>query len=186
MDFSVREASITELPSQSDRCVDSASKCESFPIPPTVIVGLGNEIAGDDGVGIWVAQKLEELLQDHPEVQVVSLPWAGFALLDAMVGRHRAAIVDCLCTELYPPGTIVRLTENDFRGSVRLNSFHDINFVTLLELGRKMGWSLPEKIAIWGIEGAVLNEFKQELSPVVQAASEQVIHEVQRWLKSLD
>jgi hydrogenase maturation protease len=152
---------------------------------PNVIVGLGNEIAGDDGAGIWVARKLGKILQDRPEMEVVPLPWAGFALLDMLVGRQRAAIVDCLCTGLYPAGTIVRLNENDFRGSVRLNSFHDINFATVLELGRKMGWQMPEQIAIWGIEGEEMDSFKEELSPAVQAASEQVIMEVDNWINGL-
>jgi hydrogenase maturation protease len=70
------------------------------------------------------------------------------------------------------------LNETDFRGSVRLNSFHDINFATMLELGRRMGWQMPEKIAIWGIEGAEMGEFKEELSPPVYAAVDQVVNEV--------
>lgn len=149
---------------------------------PNVIVGLGNEIAGDDGAGIWVARKLGEILQDRPEVEVVPLPWAGFSLLDVLVGRQRAAIVDCLCTGLHPPGTIVRLNENDFRGSVRLNSFHDINFATVLELGRRMGWQMPKQIAIWGIEGEEMDSFKEELSPPVYAAVDQIINEILRFL----
>ncbi len=145
---------------------------------PNVIVGLGNEIAGDDGAGIWVARKLGEILQDQPEVEILPLPWAGFSLLDVLVGRQSAAIIDCLCSGLHPPGTIVRLNEKSFRGSVRLNSFHDINFATVLELGRKMGWQMPEQIAIWGIEGAEMGEFKEELSPPVYAAVDQVVNEV--------
>lgn len=151
---------------------------ENFLPRPNVIVGLGNEIAGDDGAGIWVARKLGEILQDRPEVEIVPLPWAGFSLLDVLVGRQRAVIIDCLCTGLYPPGTIVRLNEKNFRGSVRLNSFHDINFATLLELGKKMGWQMPVQIAIWGIEGAEMGEFKEELSPAVLRAVDQVVNEI--------
>jgi hydrogenase maturation protease len=151
---------------------------ENFLPPPNVVVGLGNEIAGDDGIGIHVARNLSRILQDRPEIEVVPLPWAGFSLLDVLVGRQSAAIIDCLCSGLYPPGTIVRLNEKDFRGSVRLNSFHDINFATMLELGQRMGWEMPEKIAIWGIEGAEMGEFKEELSPPVYAAVDQVVNEV--------
>ncbi|MDZ7368375.1 MAG: hydrogenase maturation protease [candidate division KSB1 bacterium] len=155
---------------------------ENFSIRPNVIVGLGNEIAGDDGAGIWVARKLGKILQDRPEVEIVPLPWAGFSLLDVLVGRQRAVIVDCLCTDLHPPGTIVRLNENDFRGSVRLNSFHDINFATVLELGRRMGWQMPEQIVIWGIEGEVMDRFKEELSPAVLRAVDHVVNEILGFL----
>ncbi len=170
------------LQRESRRRTEPTPMIENFPIRPNVIVGLGNEIAGDDGVGVSVARKLGEILQDRLEVEIVPLPWAGFSLLDVLVGRQRAVIVDCLCTGLHPPGTIVRLNENDFRGSVRLNSFHDINFTTVLELGRHMGWQMPEQIAIWGIEGAEMGEFKEELSPPVYAAVDQVINEVLLFL----
>lgn len=149
---------------------------------PNLIVGLGNDIAGDDGAGIWAARQLAKILHDRREVEVVPLPWAGFALLEVLAGRQRAAIVDCLCTGLHPPGTVVRLQESDFRGSVRLNSFHDINFATVLELGGKMGWQMPEQIAIWGIEGEVMDRFQEELSPAVLRAVDQVVNEILGFL----
>lgn len=170
--------SMTGLQRESRRHAGPTPMIENFPLRPNVIVGLGNEIAGDDGVGIGVARKLGEILQDWPEVEIVPLPWAGFSLLDVLVGRRRAAIVDCLCTGLHPPGTIVRLNEKDFRGSVRLNSFHDINFATVLELGKKMGWQMPVQIAIWGVEGEEMDRFKEELSPAVLRAVDQVINEI--------
>lgn len=150
----------------------------------TVVVGLGNEIVGDDGVGIWVARELSQILQERTDVEVVPLPWAGFALLDVLVGRRCAAIVDCLCTGLHPPGTIIHLNEKAVSGSVRLNSFHDIGIFTVLELGRKMGWKMPEVIAIWGIEGAELDRFQERLSPSVAKATNQVVQEVLAFLRN--
>jgi len=149
---------------------------------PTAIIGLGNEIAGDDGVGIWVARELQRILEDRPDIEVIPLPWAGFALLDALAGRDRAAIIDCLCTGTLAPGTIVRLDESDFRGSVRLNSFHDINYPTVLALARTMGVKIPEKIAIWGIEGQVMDVFTESLSPAVRASLEEIVNNVLAFL----
>ena len=143
-----------------------------------VVVGLGNEIARDDGVGIAAAKKLEPLLAARGDVEVVALPWAGFTLLDVLVGRRRAALVDCLATGAHPPGTVVRLDEHDFRGSVRLSSFHDIDFPTVLALGRRMGWAMPEEIAIWAVEGEVMDEFGEGLTPAVAAAVDRVVEEV--------
>lgn len=160
-----------------------ASNPSSESLPrPNVVVGLGNEIVGDDGVGICVARELSQILQERTDVEVVPLPWAGFALLDVLVGRQCAAIIDCLCTGLYPPGTIIHLSEKTVSGSVRLNSFHDISIMTVLELGRKMGWKMPEVIAIWGIEGAELDRFQEKLSPPVSKAINQVVQEVLAFL----
>lgn len=149
---------------------------------PNVVVGLGNEIAGDDGAGIEVARILSRDLADHDEVDVVALPWAGFALLDVLRGRKRAAIVDCLATGNHPPGTIVAIEEADLAGSVRLNSFHDISYPTAMALGRRMGWAMPETIAIWGIEAASMGTFTEELSPVVAAATRRVAAAVTAFL----
>lgn len=137
---------------------------------PDVIVGLGNEIAGDDGVGIEVARLLSSRLEECPTVDVVALPWAGFALLDVLRGRTRAAIVDCLITGSHPAGTIVRMDETDMGGSVRLNSFHDISYPTVMALGRRMGWDMPHEVAIWGIEAASVDTFSESLTPQVAAA----------------
>jgi hydrogenase maturation protease len=143
-----------------------------------VVVGLGNDIAADDGVGIATARRLETLIGGRTDVDVVALPWAGFALLDVLKGRRRAAIIDCLVTGERPPGTIVHIDESDLAGSVRLNSFHDISYPTAMALGREMGWKMPKTIAIWGIEAEIADVFSESLSPQVAAAVEQVVDEV--------
>ena len=149
---------------------------------PNVVVGLGNEIAGDDGVGIAAARALEQLLADRDEVDVIALPWAGFALLDALQGRRRAAIIDCLTTGAHPPGTIVHINESDLAGSVRLNSFHDISYPTAMALGRRMGWEMPNTVAIWGIEASSVDTFTDQLSAEVAAAIEEVTDQVIEFL----
>ncbi len=150
----------------------------TVPRPPDVVVGLGNEIACDDGVGIAAARELEGRLAGRRGVEVVPLPWAGFALLDVLAGRRRAALIDCLVTGEHPPGTVVRLDETQIGGSVRLNSFHDIAFPTVLALGRDLGWPMPEEIAIWAVEAAVVDRFGEGLSAPVAAAAHRVVREV--------
>ncbi len=149
---------------------------------PNIVVGLGNEIARDDGVGIATARELESRLRGRGDVEVVPLPWAGFALLDVLAGRRRAVLIDCLVTGERPPGTVVRLDETDVRGSVRLNSFHDISFPTALALGRDLGWPMPEEIAIWAVEAAVVDRFGEALSAPVAAAATRVVGEVLAFL----
>lgn len=152
------------------------------PTAPYVIVGLGNEIASDDGVGIHVARALESKFTNRPEVEVVALPWAGFALLDVLRGRRRAALIDCLVTGTHPPGSVFRLDASGFAGSVRLNSFHDISYPTVMALGRRMGWEMPDDVAIWGVEAAVSEEFGETLSPEVAGSVDEVMREVTRFI----
>jgi hydrogenase maturation protease len=151
-------------------------------ITPNVVIGLGNEIAGDDGVGIEVASLLRQRFHRRSDLEIVSLSWAGFALLDVLHDRHRAAIIDCLITGNHPPGAIVRIDESDLGGSIRLNSFHDINYPTALALGRHLGWKMPASIAIWGIEAASADTFTEELSAPVAAAVPRVADQVAEFL----
>lgn len=162
--------------------VAGISGVDSSPVPPLVVVGLGNEIASDDGVGLHAATALAAELRDRSDVEVVALPWAGFALLDVLRGRRRAVLIDGLTTGRHRPGAVVRLDEADFGGSVRLNSFHDINYPTVMALGRTMGWEMPDEVAIWGIEMAVSDEFGEELTPAVADAVTAVVQEVVAFL----
>ena len=151
-------------------------------LPQNVVVGLGNEIAGDDGVGIAAARELERVLAGRADIDVIALPWAGFALLDVLRGRTRAAIIDCLATGDHPPGTVVPITESDLAGSVRLNSFHDISYPTVMSLGREMGWDMPDSIAIWGIEADFVGVFVEGMSPLMAPAIERVVAEVTEFI----
>jgi hydrogenase maturation protease len=155
-------------------------------LAPAVVVGLGNEIAGDDGAGIHAARILEDELADDPEIDVVALPWGGLALLEVLRDRRRAALIDCLVSGEHPAGSVVRLEESDFRGSVRLNSFHDISFPAAIALGRELGWRLPDEIAIWGIEAAEADVFTEALTAPVAAAVHEVVHAVARFLRNRD
>jgi hydrogenase maturation protease len=156
------------------------------PPPPLVIVGLGNEIASDDGVGIHAARALEADYQDRDNIDVVALPWAGFALLDVLRGRRCAALIDGLATGAHPPGTVVRIDEDDLAGSVRLNSFHDISYPTVMALGRSMGWGMPDDVAIWGVEMAIADEFGEVLTPEVADSIQTVVDEVSWFIDTMD
>jgi hydrogenase maturation protease len=154
--------------------------------PDRVVVGLGNEVARDDGIGIYVAQELRHTLADRTDVEVVGLPWAGLSLLDALARRRQAAIIDCLVTGEYEPGTVVRLDETDLRGTVRLDSSHDIDFATVIALGIRLGWAMPERVGIWGVEAKVVDEVGQGLTPPVAEALETVVSEVLQFLDTGD
>ncbi len=141
----------------------------------TVVVGLGNEIAGDDAVGVLAARRLFHLLGRHPAVDVVELPWAGLALLDALRGYRRAVLLDSLRSGRHQPGTVVRLSEEDFAGSVRLNSFHDLNYPTALSFGRALGWSMPNTIDVFAVEGSSFDRFETRLTPEVARGLDDVV-----------
>jgi hydrogenase maturation protease len=144
----------------------------------TIIIGLGNPILGDDGVGWKVATELSNLdLGNTKTVEVDCLSIGGLTLMERLVGYHRAILVDALQTGQHAPGTVISLRLEDLpdRKTGHMSSAHDVNLKTALQLGREMGIQLPEQIIIVGIEAQRVYDFSEELSTVVEAAVPQAV-----------
>jgi len=150
----------------------------------TVVIGLGNEIACDDAVGILAARRLRRCLKWLPLVEVVELPWAGLRLLEAVRGVRSAILIDSLRSGKWAPGTVLRLSERDFAGSVRLNSFHDLSYPSALAFGRALGWTMPAEIDIYAVEGEVFDQFGIGLTPAVARGLEEVVEQVAGNIKA--
>ena len=89
----------------------------------TLVLGLGNSILGDDGVGIQVAARAREALVGSG-VEVDEEHRGGLRLMERLVGYDRAVIVDAIVTGRNPPGTVVRLTTDDMP-TLHSSSAHD-------------------------------------------------------------
>jgi len=134
----------------------------------TLVLGLGNPILRDDGIGPRIARELEGNLIENVTVMEASL--AGLNLLDLLVGYDRVIIVDAIKTSKGKPGRIYRLGIDDFGFTRHATSTHDVNLATALELGKKLGLALPRKINILAIEVAETDHFGEELTPEVAEA----------------
>ena len=140
-------------------------------------MGLGNPILCDDGVGNRVADILQRKIED-PEVTVTETNAVGLGLLDVLVGYQRAIIIDAVPSREGKVGQVYRLTAEDFRLSQHLCSPHDVDFASALELGKRLGLSLPEEIIIFAVEVADITTFSESLTPEVEAVVPQVIQMV--------
>ncbi len=135
----------------------------------TVVIGLGNPILSDDGVGLRVARRVASSVRGMGEVDTVELGAGGVRLVEAMAGYGRAFLVDAMVTG-EPPGTVREFSPAAFVTTRHGGCGHDTTLAVALETGRLLGIPLPPEIAIWGIEGARLDEFGEELTPAVAAA----------------
>jgi hydrogenase maturation protease len=116
----------------------------------TIVLGLGNTILRDDGVGIYVARALRDRLGQAAEVREAEL--AGFDLLEMLNGYDRAFIVDAIMLDGEEPGVVFRMKPDDIRTTPRLASFHDIDMITALALGRRLQFHMPEEVVIFGVQ----------------------------------
>ncbi len=139
----------------------------------TLVLGMGNPILSDDGVGLEVARRLQEgPLPDGVDVQQSEV--AGLRLLELLKGYDKVVIVDALRTGR-APGDVVRYEARDFRGGHRYGSAHSIGLETALELGRTIGLPMPEDVTVFAIEAADVETFGEEFSPPVAAAAGKVV-----------
>lgn len=141
----------------------------------TLILGLGNPLLKDDGVGLRVAEELQGRLNSRGDTEVGLDYWGGLRLMERMIGYDRAVIIDAIVSGK-PPGTIQTLHPGDIP-TQRSASAHDVNLPTALQLGRQAKAHLPEddEILLIGIEAADVQTFNEELSPEVEAVVPDVI-----------
>ncbi len=136
----------------------------------TLVLGLGNPLLRDDGIGLHVARELEKQFADDPAVEVGEDYWGGLRLMERMIGYDRVIIIDAILTG-GEPGTIHLLTPDDIP-TQRSASVHDVNLPTALEFGRHAGASLPtaSDITLIGIEAGDVQTFDETLSPALKLA----------------
>jgi hydrogenase maturation protease len=153
----------------------------------TLVIGLGNPILTDDGVGVKVALAVRDRLAAAGEsnIEVTEAGVGGLHLMEMMVGCERVILVDAIQTRDGQPGTIRRLTLDDIESRLPTQhsaSSHDMNLPTALEMGRRLGLALPDKIEIFAIEAEDVVTFGEKCTPDVAAA---VPHVTELVLKSL-
>ncbi len=141
----------------------------------TIVVGLGNPLLGDDGVGWRVAELVELRLRERggrPDIEVDRLCVGGLGLMERLVGYRRAILVDAYVGETAEPGRVWcrRLEDVETRGASHLDSAHDAPLGVALAAGRALGAALPDDIEVVAVEAERADTFADELSPTVAGA----------------
>lgn len=137
----------------------------------TIVVGLGNPILGDDGVGWKVAEAVRPSLSSSSSVDVECLSLGGISLMEHLIGYQCAVLIDAFAQE-GPVGSILvlKLSELPNYSAFHTTSAHDASLQNAIRLGRSLGAQLPEDITIVGIAIGKIYDFSEELSPPVANA----------------
>ena len=149
----------------------------------TLVLGLGNPILTDDGVGIKVVRALKPRVDD-PQVTLHESSRGGLNLLDILAGYGRAIIVDAIQIRGGTAGDVYYLSLDDFEPCLHVSCAHDVDFATALELGRKIGLRLPRDITIVAVEVQDVTTFGEECTPSVQVAINAAVDMVLQELES--
>ena len=146
-----------------------------------MVIGVGNALRGDDGVGLEVARRVRE----RTDVAVRELEGEGVGLLDAWADARAVLLIDGVRSGA-APGTLHRVDATDhplpaeLRGST---STHALGVAEAIELARALG-RLPDRLVVYGVEGARFDT-GAGLSPQVAAAVDGVADAVLREARGL-
>lgn len=141
-----------------------------------IVLGVGNALMRDDGIGIHVVHALGQAYDLPRTVRLIDGGLAGMAWLEEMTAAVRLLLVDAAHGD-QPPGTIYRLTPEDLaarRGPTL--SPHEIGVAEILDMARMMG-RLPSTV-IFGVQPLVTDEPGCELSVPLQNALPKVVRAV--------
>lgn len=155
-----------------------------------LVVGLGNPILSDDGIGWRVAAQVRELLQggDKPvgmAVDIKELAVGGLSLAETLIGYRRVIIIDAIMTVNGVPGTVYQLKLADLPDTLNMASAHDTNLTTAMRTLRRYGAKLPAEDAfdIVAVEAQVVLEFSEQCTPEVEASVPEATALVMRLLQ---
>ena len=140
----------------------------------TLIIGLGNPILGDDGVGWMVAQQVAQKIGGDPCIEVDCLSVGGLSLMERMTGFERVILIDSIYTGQHPVGTITTFLLGALPdlSAGHTTAAHDTSLRTALNVGRSMNILLPDdnNVQVVAIEAENVYDFSEELSSSVAAA----------------
>jgi hydrogenase maturation protease len=153
--------------------------------PPThtLILGVGNLLLSDEGVGLHVVQRLAATYELPPGVQTLDGGTLGLDLLYYLEGVENLLIVDAVEME-QAPGTLLRIEGDQVPSSLSIKmSPHQIGIPDML-FAAKLKDLYPRDVVLWGVQPATL-EVGLELSPAVAAQVDvlvsKVVEQLEQW-----
>ncbi len=147
-----------------------------------LVLGIGNILMGDEGVGVHVAHKLEKEIL-HPNVSVLDGGTGGFHLLGHMENHDFIIMVDATLDD-NPPGTVRMLKPSFAADFPKAMSTHDIGLKDLVVTLQLLG-KMPE-IILYAISIATIQQQGIYLSDVISNAQDKVIESIKALIKDVD
>ena len=135
----------------------------------TLVLGLGNVIMGDEGVGVHVVRAIEKhTLPDG--VECLDGGTGGFILLEPLESAGRIILIDA-AADGNPPGTVTRTTPRFSSDYPPTLTAHDIGVKDLLDAFYMQGGS--RDVVLYAIAIDPRQSISMELSPVTAQAAQE-------------
>jgi len=150
---------------------------------PVLVLGLGNILLQDEGLGVHALKRLSERYQLSPGVELMDGGTSGMALIDAMAGREQLLVVDAVEAD-GEPGTLVELANEEVPAYLRtLVSPHEIGLVDVLGVMTLSG-EAPAEIHLVGMVPSSTELDLELTSPIadrIDALVDRVVTKLRAW-----
>jgi hydrogenase maturation protease len=150
----------------------------------TLILGLGNNILTDDGIGSRLVHDLELMIGDT-DINYNSASCGGLEIIEYIKGYELVVFIDAIRTLKGKPGDVYYFIPSDFRETSHLSSLHDVSFLTALKLGDSLKLDLPTDLHIIGIEIIEDMEFSEDFTPPLKERYPGILQEVFELVKQI-
>ncbi len=143
----------------------------------TLILGVGNEILSDDGIGPRLVKDLASMIDDR-DLQFKTASCGGLEIMENLRSFDRAVFIDAIHTRDGRPGEVYYFIPDDFPETSNLSNLHDVNFLTALRLGDVLGMKLTSDLHIIAVGIIEDLEFSENLSPVMNNNYPEILSKV--------
>jgi len=151
-----------------------------MPMKKILVLGVGNILLGDDGVGVHVVERMRHMALPQ-DTELLDGGMATSELLSYMKGRQKVIIIDAIQSSS-PPGTIFRIPYQDMKKEQhQICALHQIGVIEMLQILESMG-NMPD-ILIFGIVPKNDTEFSQQLSSEIEEKLTEIIEQVLEELR---
>jgi hydrogenase maturation protease len=149
-----------------------------------LILGMGNDILTDDGVGIKITKVLEKKYP-FPNIIYDTLSLGGMEIIEYIRDFKMVIIIDAIKTQDGIPGAVYQFVPEDFKETTHLSNIHDISFLTSLKLAKELDIPTPEEVHIIAVEIVEDMVFSDDFTPQLQARYPAILDEVSAMVEEL-
>ena len=140
---------------------------------PVLVLGMGNVLLEDEGLGIHALKLLRQRYEFSPEVEFLDGGTSGMALIDAVSRRKHLLVLDAVQTG-DPPGTLVKMCDQDVPVYFGIKvTFHQLGLADVLAT-LELGGEQPEHVTVLGLVPESL-ELSLDLSEQVQSRLDDLV-----------
>ncbi|MCU0461437.1 MAG: hydrogenase maturation protease [Bacteroidales bacterium] len=153
-------------------------------IKKILILGIGNDILTDDGIGPRLVRDLAQM-NINPNFGFDVAGCGGLEIMEHIKGYDKVIFIDAIRTRTGKPGAVYYFIPSDFRETSHLSNLHDLNFLTSLKLGEILELGLPSDLHIIAVEILEDMVFGEELTFPLKNEYPRILRKVVSLIKKI-